>query len=85
MRAGGWHTPRAGPRPKPACLPATLGSLPQVQPEADTSSTPALPAWPELLAPAAPGWRSSPVCVDMQMAMTLQEAGASGPGRVGVG
>lgn len=43
------------------------------------------PAWPRPLAPAAPGGPSGSAHVDIQTAMTLQEAGACGPGRVGVG
>lgn len=58
---------------------------PQVLPATDILPALTSPAGPRLLAPAAPGEPSSSAHVAIQTAMTLQEAGACGPGRGGGG
>lgn len=85
MRAGCWHSQHATDGTSPnACLPRSALYPRYCQRQTHPPSL-ALPAWPKLLAPAVPGWPPSPVYIDMPAAMTLQEAGASGPGLVGVG
>lgn len=86
VRADCWHrqcTMGRGTSPR-ARLPALLS------PPGTASVRGILPAltskaWPKLLAPAAAGGPSGSAHIDIQTAVTLQEAGACGPGRVGVG
>lgn len=80
--AGTGSAPGAGPHPEPACPPALSPGA-----ASDRDILPALtsPAGPRLLAPAAPGEPSSSAHVAIQTAMTLQEAGACGPGWGGGG
>lgn len=75
--------PRAGPRPEPACHTV-------LSPPSAARGRHILHPLPCLPGPSS--WHQqhlrshvAPVYVDMQTAMTLQEAGACGPGLVGVG
>lgn len=85
VRADCWHSqpaPRGGPSPSARCsaLSPRYRQRPTHPPSPLTS-----PARPKPLAPAAPGGPSSSAHVDIQTAVTLQEAGACGPGRGGGG
>lgn len=74
-----------GPHPAPARLPACSTLSPGTARGRGILLAPHLACWPTLLAPAAPGGSMSSAHIDIQTVMTLQDAGARGPGREGWG